>query len=80
MLKIDLDEIEKTILVLQAKNLALLKKLSRFGVWILINGILFSIVASTILSVYQILGFERTLLIVLLLIFMSNVRQQFQRV
>jgi hypothetical protein len=76
----DLVQLETQINELQKKNIVLLKKLGRFWVWLLVNGVIFTISAIAILQVYASLGFEKTLIIVLLLIVLSNVRQQFEKV
>lgn len=76
---IDLDKIEKTLDVLQAKNIIILKKLSRFGVWLLISGVIFSLMIGVMLQVFDAIGFEKTLILVLLMIVFSNVKQQYER-
>lgn len=78
-MKFNLDDFEKMLNSLQEKNIKLLKKTSRFGIWILINGLMFSFVLSIILKVFDYVGFEKTLIIVLMMIFFSQVRQQFER-
>jgi predicted branched-subunit amino acid permease len=75
----DLDKIDAFVKTLEEANKKLLKKLVSFGAWILISSVIFGIVAGGILKLFDYIGFEKTLILMLLLIVMSNVREQYAR-
>ena len=80
MEKVDyLQLIETELHKLQVLNIQLIFKCIRFLVWLLINGIFFSITAYVFMQLYGLIGFEKTLIIVLIAMLFARVREQFYR-
>jgi hypothetical protein len=80
MEKVDyLQIIETELHKLQVLNIQIIFKCIRFLVWLLVNGIFFSITAFAFISAYNILGFEKTLILVLVAMLFGNIREHFYR-
>jgi len=78
-MRMDLNKIENIIIKLQDWNYALIKKLSSFFIWLLVSSFVFVLVASGVMQLFDAIGFEKTLILVLLVVIMTNVKEQFKR-
>jgi hypothetical protein len=71
--------IENELHKFQVLNIQLMFKCIRFLIWLLINGIFFSIGVFGFMTAYNVLGFEKTLIIILLAMLFGNIREHFYR-
>ena len=69
-----LQKFEDKIKWLQQKNTAILKKSSKFGVWLIVSGVIFTILIGVIWNVYAVIGFEKTLVMVLVMLLFTQAR------
>jgi len=74
-----IEKIEQKINFLQTMNILLMKKSIKFLIYLLIQGIIFSILVFALFRVYDGVGFEKTLIILIVMIFLTQVREQYKR-
>jgi len=75
----DLLKIENSINKLQEMNKAFMIKNIRFFIYLFINGLVFSVLTYVLLRTYDFIGFEKTIIILAVMVFLTQLREQYKR-
>ena len=70
---------EAKIKEMQELNKKIMLKNIRFFIWLLINSVFFLLISYSFIRAYDILGFEKTLILMGCLLFITQVREHYNR-
>jgi hypothetical protein len=76
----DLEKWENRIKRAEELNRELVLKNIRFFVWLFVNSVLFLLVSYGFLRAYDVIGFEKTLLLLGVMFLLSNLRESYKKV
>jgi len=75
----DLEKWELRLKNAQELNKKIMVKNIRFFIWLLINSVFFLLISVGFMKAYDLLGFERTIILLITMVFLSQVREQYNR-
>jgi hypothetical protein len=79
MILMDLEKWELRLKNAQELNKKIMVKNIRFFIWLLINSVFFLLISVGFMKAYDLLGFERTIILLITMVFLSQVREQYNR-